>query len=113
MYSPGIVNFTLVDVFPSASAGSFTFSKETSPGPRNLLHVIPTRTGGGSSLNHNVRASGSESFVVSIRAIPCGGPVNDGPFDSNRTTGGVLPLPASLKGSTTQSGFKLIGMDVS
>src|SRR4030095_13299413 len=117
MYSPGAVNFAVVVAFPSGSGVGLAFSKATSPGPLNLLQKTeppkprPPR-GGLSSDTHSVRASGSATFADRVRAIPCGGPVKEAPLGSNLRTGGVFPLPASFRGSTTHSGFRLIGIDV-
>src|SRR2546421_8139817 len=65
-----------------------------------------------SSVINKVGGSGSPALTVNEAAIPRGGPVNAGPSGWNLMTGGVLPTPASLYGSTTQRGFKLIGIDV-
>ena len=45
-----------------------------------------------------------KSVVVNVAANPEGGPVNDGPFGWNLTTGGVFFDAVSSNGSSTHSG---------
>src|SRR5262245_53767059 len=107
MYSPGALNFAVVDVFPSSgSTAGLAFSNVTEPGPRNLLHEMVAggpcrgRASGGclpSSVTQTVSGSESLDFTVNVLANPRGGPVNAiPPPDSNFMTGGVFPMPESL-----------------
>src|SRR5438105_2510056 len=121
MYSPGMLNFAVVSDFPSLLRGGLGFSNVSDPGPRNLLQNTLAggpwrgRASGGcfpSSSTQTVSGSASSALAVKESAIPRGGPVKVAPPGVKVTTGGVLPTPASLYGSTTQRGFKLMGMDV-
>src|SRR2546423_6462801 len=121
MYSPGMLNCAVVAAFPSLSTGGLGFSNVTEPGPRNLLQNTLAggpcrgRASGGcfpSSSTQTVSGAASPALAINESAIPRGGPVNVGPPGLNVTTGGVLPTPASLYGSTIHRGFKLIGMEV-
>src|SRR5262249_61673816 len=121
MYSPGVLKVAVVAAFPSLSSGGLGFSKLTGPGPRNSLQKMLAggprrgRASGGclpSSVTHRISGSASPGLAVNDAAIPRGGPANAGPSGRNLTVGGVLPMPASLLGSTIHSGFKRIGMDV-
>src|SRR5262245_58949353 len=110
MYSPGALNFAVVDVFPSLeSTVGLSLSKVTAPVPLNILQVRFAggpwrgRASGGcfpSSLTQASRGRGSPTLTLSDVAIPRGGPVNGAPPDWNRNTGGVFPTPASSNGST-------------
>src|SRR5207248_2225364 len=105
--------------FPSfTSTDGLGFSKVTEPGPLNWLQMMlagapwRARASGGclpSSVTHNVNGNGSPDLTLNEAAKPRGGPVNAMPPDWNRITGGVLPTPASSKGSTIQSGSRCSG----
>jgi hypothetical protein len=85
MYSPGMLNFAVVEALPSfGSTGGLGFSKVTDPGPRNWLHTILAgepwrgRASGAclpSSLIQTVNGRGSPDFTLSDAAMPRGGPV--------------------------------------
>src|SRR5262245_1622831 len=85
LYSPGALNFAVVDAFPSsmATAGR-AFSNVTDPGPLNLLQVMLAgepcrgRASGGvfpSSVTHTASASSWFTLAFNDCAIPRGGPV--------------------------------------
>src|SRR5256885_9060846 len=116
-----MLNCAVVVAFPSLSTGGLGFSNVTEPGPRNLLQNTLAggpcrgRASGGcfpSSSTQTVSVSSSPALPINESAIPRGGPVNVAPPGLNVNTGGVLPTPESLYGSTIQRGFKLMGMEV-
>jgi hypothetical protein len=59
-----------------------------------------TTTFAGLSVIHAGSVSGSVTEALSDAAIPDGGPVWMVPPGSNRSIGGVLPMPFSSNGST-------------
>src|SRR5437867_9860211 len=132
MYSPAVAKVTFVVVLPPSVAvtAGLALSKVTGPGPRNRLQLanagdeprepspepprpavlgtmrsaLATFSFAGSSVTHAVTGSGPGSVTSSDSAMPCGGPVNDGPFGWNLTTGGVFFDAESSSGSSTHSG---------
>jgi hypothetical protein len=126
MYSPGTLKAAVAVVLPPSAplTGGRGLSKVTGPAPRNMLQVtltggtrggpaaagagtvrsaVATLSFGGSSVTQAVNLAGSGSVVVSVAAIPDGGPLNEGPAGWNVMTGGVFCEATSSNGSSTQS----------